>query len=576
MRQQAFIEYLRRPRTLTRTAAHLVFLAGVLPAATVVGTTLSLLRLPYYDVPLGSASAAALAGVALTAGDLLVAGSIVFGVSWMIFNRLGRGELEGRHPSARLALEPALTFGAVVCGAALWYPGLLGEPAFAPLGGLPAAATVLLIAAGVTAGAGVTGRFGSRRRLAALLLGFGIVSPAAGMLAAGIEGRLGQRPEMVVLGIDSLSYRDGLDPFRGWVESERGTWYERAVAPGLMTNAVWTSILTMEPVRQHGVFHTFQRFPARTTAAFMAAARDRGYRTVGYFPDQSTCAVGAEAGFEENRSGPVGWRQLLLPIVANSSVLVPLTRPALPGWWPSPLAANQAGSFTYDLRRDLRAILNGGRAGQRTLVAAHLTYLHLPAYPRSVDLSWPELRRTWAAPSRALRDRGLDWQDREMPGDPLPLRRWKLAYLRRAIASELRATGYLASGRPLVLFSDHGDRVGLTPRTFAEARYYHVLLATFGLPPRRPDAPTSLVDIGALVGFSDGRAEPAVEFAVAPPAMWPALVTSARLRWSGAVDLDDGMLAAVARQLRRHAPWPASPPQPEGDAASDGGLKRSP
>lgn len=576
MRQQAVIAYLRKPRTLTRTAAHLLFLAAVWPAATVAGTVLSLQQLPYYDVPLGTATAAALAGVALSMSDMLVAGAIVFGVSWKIFSRLGRDEGEGRHPTVRLALEPALTFGAVVCGASLWYPGLLGEPAFALLGSLPAATVVLLIAAGVATGAAVIGRFGSRRRLAALLLGVGAVSPAAGILAAEIEGTFGQPPAMVVLGIDSLSHRDGLDPFREWVEQQHGTWYERAVAPALMTNAVWTSILTMEPVRQHGVFHTFQRFPAGRTAAFMAAARDRGYRTVSHFPDQSTCAVGTEAGFEQDRSGPIGWRQLLLPIVANNSVLVPLVRPALPRWWPSPFMTNQAGSFTYDLRRDIRAIFSGGHAGQRTLVAAHLTYLHLPAYPRSTVLSWPELRLVWAAPSGALKDRGLDWQDRELPGDPLPLRRWKLTHLRHAIESELRATGYLAAGKPLVLFSDHGDRVDLTARTFADPRYHHVLLATFGLPARSPEAPTSLLDIGALMGFSAARAEPAVEFAVAPPAMWPALASSARLRWSGAVDLDAAMLATIARDLHRHSPWAVSPAPREAGTAPDDHSERSP
>jgi hypothetical protein len=103
-----------------------------------------------------------------------------------------------------------------------------------------------------------------------------------------------------------------------------------------------------------------------------------------------------------------------------------------------------------------------------------------------------------------------------------------------------------------------------------------VLLATFGLPPRRPGAPISLVDIGALVGFSDGGAEPAVEFAVAPPAMWPSLVTSARLRWSGAVDLDAGMLATVARQLARHDPWVAASARPATGTAFDNDSERSP
>ena len=550
------ISFLRKSLSLTRITAHVLFGAVIWPLCTALSATISLCRLPYHDVPVWSAMVAAVVGVAFGAGDLFIAGALFYGLSWLTFRKLGRGERDGRFPAARLLLEPLMTFAATICGACLWYPGVLSDPLLSASGDLPAVGVIALLGGSVALGAAYTGRTGARVVLAGLLLALGVVAPAVPTVRAEFEGALGAPPDVVVLGIDSVSHVDELSLFHRWVEAEGGTWYERAVTPGLLTNAVWASILKMQSVGTHGVFHTFQRFPRHGAPALLAAAHARGYRTVSLFSDQSTCAVGSEAGFDEDRSGPVGWRQILLPLVANSSVLVPIVRPALPLAWPSPLAANQAGTFTYDLRREVRAILRSG-GSQRTLAVAHLTYLHLPAYPRSADLSWGELRRIALSPGRALRDRGFDWQDVDLATDPLPLRQWKLPHLLRTVESEVVATRYLAEGGRLVVFSDHGERNGLTMATFADPRFYHVVLATFGMPPRPPAEPVSLIDIGSLLGFEEERAEPAVEFALAAPDVWPALVSSARLRWAGQVDLDVGLLAEVQRSLRRHVPWPS-------------------
>jgi hypothetical protein len=202
-------------------------------------------------------------------------------------------------------------------------------------------------------------------------------------------------------------------------------------------------------------------------------------------------------------------------------------------------------------------MLSAGRASRPTLVAAHLTYLHLAAYPGSLDLSRAELARIALAPAGLVRDRSLDWQDVELPTDPLPLHSWKLSHLREVIASELRASEYLVMGGRLIVFSDHGNRTGLTPATFSNPRYHHVLLATFGLPTSKPAEPISVIDIGYHLGFSNAPAEPSVEFALAEPADWPALVRTAKPRWSGVVDLDAGLLARIFAGLRRHLPWQA-------------------
>ena len=202
-----------------------------------------------------------------------------------------------------------------------------------------------------------------------------------------------------------------------------------------------------------------------------------------------------------------------------------------------------------------RELLRAGSDGTRTLVLAHLTYTHLPAYPAMRDLSWADLRAIAGAARGLVTDRAFDWQDVDRDTDPIKLHAWKLQYLQRVIESEVEAAGLTTGGRRLILFSDHGDRRGLDVNNFHDERYHHVLLATFGLPARCAASPVSLIDIGLLAGLSEKRARPEVEFTLAPQDQWPALVRSARLRWSGDVDLDAGLLAQVFQGLRRHEPW---------------------
>jgi len=446
-------------------------------------------------------------------------------------------------------------FVAIVTGASIWYPAVLGQPLFVLLNGVPVAGVVALLIGGVVLGACFAGRPGKRVRLAVALIVFGALSPVPLIVRTAFEGVIGRRPDVVVLGIDSVSHDDGHAQISDWVNARGGVWYTKAVAPGLLTNPVWTSVLTMQPLRAHGVFHAFQHLPP-AVPRFISAARAAGYRTVSVFPDQFTTAVGSRAGFDEDRSGPVGWRQLLLATVADNSLLLPLLKPALPRLWPSPSPWNHAGTFTYDVRREVRAILRAGSRTHRTLVAAHLTYAHIRAYPATMDLSWEEVWSIARSPAGAIRDRTFDWQDVDRLSDPVPLNAWKLRHLQRVIASEVDTSRFLADGGQLVLFSDHGNRAGLSLDTFGQERYYRVLLATVGLPARCPQEPISLIDIGSLVGLAETRAEPSVEFAIAPEGLWPALVQTARLRWPGDVELDEGSLAEIFSGLRRYDPWP--------------------
>ena len=536
---------------MTRTSAHLIVASVIWPSLTIIGAALTIANLPYFAVPYREAFAAAATGTLLIASDMLITGAIVFGFSRWMFGRFGADSRGRRIDTTRLLLEPLLTIAAIAAGASLSYPAILGLAIFSPVGMFAAATVLAMLLVVVVLGAALVGRRGRRLQLGALLVSVGISSPVPSAIRSSIEPFLGHRPDVIVLGIDSVSYEDADGLMREWVTRRGGTWYEHAITPGLLTNSVWASILTMQPVREHGVFHTFQALPS-TPPAFVSLARANGYHTVSAFTDQFTCAVGSRAGFDDDRSGPVGWRQLLLAIVADSSVLVPILKPALPHIWLSPSPPNHAGTFTYDLRRTIRGILRGGGDGRKTLVTGHINYLHHPAYPSSRDLTWHELSRIATAPASAIRDRTFNWQDRDEPSDPVKLRQWKLKHVHEVIASEIDAAGFLGNGGRLVLFSDHGDRAGLTVDNFAESRYYHVPLATFGLAPRCARQPISLIDIGSLLGFSRTHASPSVEFTIAPQEQWSTLVKTARIRWSGAVDLDGDILADLFKDLRRY------------------------
>ncbi|NOT27198.1 MAG: hypothetical protein HOP16_13965 [Acidobacteria bacterium] len=394
---------------------------------------------------------------------------------------------------------------------------------------------------------------GRRLKLALALGTLGLLAPVTSVMVTAVRGS--DRPsELVLLGLDSVAQTDDVGSLREFVATRGGAWYQRAVAPGLLTNAVWASVMTMKPVREHGVFQTFQPFP-RNQAKLLQSARAAGFYTVSVFSDQITCAIGSQAGFDEDRSGPIGWRQMMLTAVQNSSVFLPLFRPILSGapWSAAPV--NHAGTYTYDLTREVREILTSGVPGRKTFVAAHLTYLHLAAYPRAFDLSGHELWRMAQARAGSLRDRSFYWQDSDLPTDPVPLHRWKLARLQRVIRETVESTGFLDGGR-LLIFSDHGERTGLTPETIGDPRFHHVLLASFGLPVANVDQPRSLADIGSLLGLSPPQAsDPVVEFINPPPELWPSLTASARPRWSGQVDVDPVLLGLVFKSLKSHRPW---------------------
>ena len=541
------------PITRARLVNNLWFVYLAWPLLTIAGATVEARRLPYYMLSWGQALAGASFGTLLLAPDFIVIGSLFAITSTVVFDRVLKSDRLGGHRVYRS--EPYLLFLSMLAGTVLWYPGVIGQSILILFSAWPVWFCLVFFLSAVLAGSYVLAPVRGGR-LAIALTVIGVLTPVPGLVRARLAGALGGPPTLAIIGLDSISQEDDVSPLHQWVDLQGGTWYERAVTPGLFTNAVWASILTQKPVREHRIFHTFQHLSPQD-ATLLSAAKAHGFTTISYFFDQITCAAGSDAGFDKDRSGPMGWRQVLLPLVANNTVLLPVVRPVLPDGW-SALRANHSGVFSYSVERSLKEALTSGSSNGSTFVAAHTTYLHSPAYPSAPELSATELARVWAAKAFTLRDRALDWQDVDQEGDPLPLRAWKIRHLQAALQESVRVSGILERGQ-LIVFSDHGVRAGLTLDNFSSATYHHVVLATFGMPPRAPELPISLIDLGRLAGLRDGvAAEPIVEIALTPRESWVNLLKSAELDWDGSVILDQGILDHTFAGLKSYSTWPGN------------------
>ena len=236
--------------------------------------------------------------------------------------------------------------------------------------------------------------------------------------------------------------------------------------------------------------------------------------------------------------------------------------PHIPGARTPP---NQSGTYAFDVGAELRAVLTAGVGAPRSLVLAHLDYLHQARYPRFSVLTPTERVLVVAAPVRALRDLSLHWQYPDVEDEPLGLYAWKIRRVQQLVRDEVLASRFLdpAKGNSLVLFSDHGNRARLTLNTFTDARYHRVVLATFGVPSRDTEAPISLLDLGDMVGFPDasrpGPSPPVVEYTNVIGREWSELLRTASVRGRGEVILDCGILRALAERLRTRVVYPTTP-----------------
>ena len=111
-------------------------------------------------------------------------------------------------------------FLAIIGGASLWYPAVLSQPLLTPLRDVPSVVVVLLLFGAILLGACVAARPGKRLMLAGVLIAFGALSPLP--LRARVEAArfVGSRPDVVLLGLDSISHTDDVGEFGKWVERQ--------------------------------------------------------------------------------------------------------------------------------------------------------------------------------------------------------------------------------------------------------------------------------------------------------------------------------------------------------------------
>jgi hypothetical protein len=491
-------------------------------------------------------------------------------LSMLVFSLIAAGTplLPGRTVRRRsLWAEPPLLLAASFLGISLEFPALLRHPVIFVLRILPVFLTVLVLAITLGAVAWKLGRRhgGSRRGMAfvSVVLATTVLLWAASRFPRSAR-EAGSR-ETVLLGIDSVAQTDDLSLLRDATKHLGGVWYEKAVPPGLLTNSVWPSILMNRKPSETGVFLVFQK-PNWVRAPFnlVLRARREGCRTFAFLETGFSAYIGREAGFDESDGGPRGWLQPATAVVKDASVLLPVLLPRLPAIPGALTPANQTGTFAYDVRGEVHRIFTAGSKERCSFTASHLDYLHQTDFPAFSQLTPAEQRAVWGARTGAVWDLALDWQNPAVPGQPLDVTAWKLRNVQRVVLEELVATRFLdpVRGNRLILFSDHGNRKNINEVNYGKPRYHRVLFATFGVPPRDPAAPISLMDIAAMVGLADprrpGPAEPVVEYTNATQKEWSQMMDSARLERDGSIILDPKVVEQIGQRMTEFRPYSGS------------------
>jgi hypothetical protein len=507
------------------------------------------------SVPISVAFLAATGGTMVLMPDFIFVGIILMIPCLIFFSVMdARNMLEPLKKRFSLALEPILMFMSCFFALSLYYPAILHYPFLLPIYPLPVWLATIIIGVTVLVASALYAAKGKRFRVALAILVSGLLLVSFCEFYNSYTNRtrsLKKGSGIVLLGIDSVSYSDNLSIIFNWAKLHQGKIYQQAIPPGLLTTSVWTSLITMQPVVRHKIFHAFQSGYPKDGVTMVEAAREAGYRTISYFPDQFSCWIASETDFDEHHDGPTGWRQIATSSVENTSILLPLIRPLLPEIPFSSVPKNHIGTYNYDLGRELEEIFS---QGEKTFVASHNTYLHAKRYPKYSELSQDERVKVLKTPVAEVDDQTLDWQYTHSINDPLHLRKWKIAHVQRIIVASLEKTEFLRHGGRLVIFSDHGNRDGLNDSNFTDPKYHHVLFITFALPVYSDlDKPVSLMDIPAILGLQKYSKSPAVvEFTLSRPDEWIKLIKSVQLRWDGTVHPDKNLLADIFKRLKTY------------------------
>ncbi|HYH00442.1 MAG TPA: hypothetical protein VD837_15015 [Terriglobales bacterium] len=508
-------------RFMSRVAHLAVFWFMIWPLSAVLAGGMNLMEYPATkEVPFWIAFPGVAVGVLHLIPEFLVSAAILFVVSAAVFVVFSWSDT---HSASVRLLQPAIAYISLTLGVAFEFPAVLTNAVFAPLRHVTLLWAYVLLCSLLVA-VGVLIHVTSSRRVSVLRAVVpGMILVTCGWLLTQVpvfgSGRQVNRGSTVVLGIDSLGSHMDLGTLRKFSRENGGAFYERAITPGLLTNAVWTAIIMHRPVRETGVMLTFQSPDwSRSPFQLVKEAENRGFQTWSFFTDQITSYVGSVAGFDHDQSGHMGWLREATCAAKNGSILLPFIVSRLPRIPFAGTPSNQAGTYAFDLRAVVRDILSSHEGPQPVFAVAHLGYLHDEVYPRFADLSPIYRYLVLGARVDSLRDFSAEWQQLRVAGDPIGLNAWKLENVQAVVVDEIRRSGFLdpVNHNKLVLLSDHGPRWRLTNDNFDKGAYHEVPLITFGLPVRDLREPISLLDIPSLIGFEDptrtGPAEPAVEY----------------------------------------------------------------
>jgi len=567
--EKRFVPFAKALRT--RALSFAVFWFGIWPFFAVLAGAVDVVERPLTaTMPHWVAFGGVCAGLLYTASEFLACAAFLYAVSLVVFSLCDPGEITDRRWLVRLA-EPAVALCGIAFGVATEYPALLNHPAFTPLRRLHVYQAYLVAGLSVWLFALLLGRVRRNTRAyirySVVAITFIAVGVAITRMPLAGSDRHGSQDSTVILGLDSMAQSMNVSTLRNLSKQHGGAYYEHAVTPGLLTNSVWASLMMHRPVHETGVVLIFQT-PDWNQSDFhlVREAKRRGYETWAYFDDQTTCYVGSTGDFDHNHSSPTGWLQMATSTFKNGSLLIPFILSRLPEVPFARTPRNQAATYAYDLRAEMRAILTSGQGSRPTLVLAHLDYLHFPAYPRLSELTTSQRRLLFAAPVSALQDFSDHWQYPSPEDEPLGLYLWKIQNLQRVVVEEIEATGFLNPERRnrLAIFSDHGMRIRLTTSNFGQRGYYEVPLITFGVPARNVSEPISTLDIPSLFGFEDSShnkpAEPVVEYVdMQSMEEWQRAIQKARWGMDGRVEFSEDIVAKYKAALKAYRPYDKTP-----------------
>jgi len=470
------------------------------------------------SVPLGTALAGAAGGILYLLPEFIASAVILFLMSWIVFALFPAADANRRKT---MLFEPLVAFFGLSLGISLEFPAILNNSIFTPIQSLSLVAGwgvlfgFLLIAAVL--------RNGLQSRKLVRVIGpvLAFVALGWGLTQVPVSGRAKEvnKGSTVILGVDSMGLLSDIGHLYYFAQENGGSFYQRTVTPGLLTNAVWTAIFEHRPVHETGTTLIFQTPDwSRSPFQMVREAKKQGYQTWSYFTCQNTTYVGSLGGFDYDRSGPMGWLDNASVAAKNGSVFVSFVVSRLPKIPFSRFPQNQSGTYAYDLRTLIHNIFSDHDGTRPVLAIGHLGYLHNDVYPNLTQLTKAERRLLLTARIDSLKDAGTDWQILPVPGDRIDLRNWKYQNVQRVITDEITQTGFLNAQNKnrLVIMSDHGTRTGLTNENFGSETYYRVPLITFNLPVRDVLKPISLLDLSSIIGIEDptspGPADPMVEY----------------------------------------------------------------